>query len=248
MSAHAFSGAPLSRVRAGSIPCRYGNMGALEAIDDRSIARRAFARVMLLAVTSSLVRCTDRVALVIGNGAYRHANPCSICPTTPPISRQRRAIGFDVVEGRDLESARQPRSSNSASSTAPTSPPSTPHGLQVGGKNYSCRRREGRTGRRAGFETVEVSQSAGRWKRQAGEPSSSSTLCRTTRSRALLAAAWQRVTFNQRGQGLARHPGRRHHIAYDAARQRRPRRRRPQQPVHGRCSGTSPRPVSRSAR
>jgi hypothetical protein len=125
----------------------------------------AFACVMLLAVTSlPSSAATDRVALVIGNGAYRHANPLPNPPNdAADIAAALRAIGFDVVEGRDLdkrameakiiEFGRKLDGANIAAFFY------AGHGLQVGGKNYLVPV-DAKVERAAelGFETVEVSQ------------------------------------------------------------------------------------------
>jgi uncharacterized caspase-like protein len=119
---------------------QYGSR--LETIDDRSIARR---RICLSDAAGGRVRpssaATDRVALVIGNGAYRHANPLPNPPNdAADVAAALRAIGFDVVEGRDLDKRAMEakiiefgRKLDGASIAAFFY---AGHGLQVGGKNY----------------------------------------------------------------------------------------------------------------
>jgi hypothetical protein len=86
----------------------------------------------------------DRVALVIGNGAYRHtsalANPGN---DAADIAAALRRIGFDVVEGRDLDKrGMETKITNSAaSSMTPTlrcsSTPAT--GSKSAAGTISCR-------------------------------------------------------------------------------------------------------------
>jgi uncharacterized caspase-like protein len=125
----------------------------------------AFACLMLLVVASvPSSAAADRVALVIGNGAYRHANPLPNPPNdAADVAAALRAIGFDVVEGRDLdkrameakiiEFGRKLDGANIAAFCY------AGHGLQVGGKNYLVPV-DAKVERAAelGFETVEVSQ------------------------------------------------------------------------------------------
>ena len=56
-----------------------------------------------IALRRSVVRRSDRVALVVGNGAYDHtsrlANPTN---DAADIAHKLRAVGFDVIVGKDL--------------------------------------------------------------------------------------------------------------------------------------------------
>jgi hypothetical protein len=106
----------------------------------------------------------DRVALVFGNGAYRHV-PALTNPgnDATDMAAALRRIGFDVVEGRDLdkrgmeakiiEFSRKLDGANLALFFY------AGHGLQVGGKNYLVPV-DAKVERAAdlGFETIDVSQ------------------------------------------------------------------------------------------
>src|ERR1700716_814854 len=152
--------------RAGSIPCRCGNMGAgWRPSMTGPLLGGAFACLMLLAVASvPSSAATDRVALVIGNGAYRHANPLPNPPNdAADVAAALRAIGFDVVEGRDLDKRAMEakiiefgRKLDGASLAAFFY---AGHGLQVGGKNYLVPI-DAKVERAAelGFETIKVNQ------------------------------------------------------------------------------------------
>ena len=131
----------------------------------RPLLGGAFACAMLLAVASLPSSAEpSRVALVIGNGAYRYANPLPNPPNdAADVAAALRRIGFDVVEGRDLdkrameakivEFGRKLDGANLATFFY------AGHGLQVGGKNYLVPI-DAKVERLAelSFETVEVSQ------------------------------------------------------------------------------------------
>ncbi len=106
----------------------------------------------------------DRVALVIGNGAYR-----SVAPLPNPsndaadIAQALRAIGFDVVEGRDLERRAMEDTIREFGRKLDRANVAlffyAGHGLQVAGRNYlvpidAKLERPGDLN----FETVEVGQ------------------------------------------------------------------------------------------
>jgi hypothetical protein len=131
------------------------------------ILPRTFITAIVLAVvcvTGSAVAAPDRVALVIGNGAYTNAtklpNPSN---DATAISQALRRIGFDVVEGRDLSKRSMEekiiefgRKLDNASVALFFY---AGHGLQVGGRNYLVP--TDATLERAGdlsFETIDVSQ------------------------------------------------------------------------------------------
>jgi uncharacterized caspase-like protein len=83
----------------------------------------------------------DRVALVIGNGAYRYASPLSN-PTNDAadIANALRRIGFDVVEGHDLEKRAMEEKIRDFGRRLDRANLAlffyAGHGVQVGGKNY----------------------------------------------------------------------------------------------------------------
>ena len=125
----------------------------------------------LIALAAAAMLCAapaaaapDRVALVFGNGAYRHV-PALTNPgnDATDMAAALRRIGFDVVEGRDLdkrgmeakiiEFSRKLDAANLALFFY------AGHGLQVGGKNYLVPV-DAKVERAAdlGFETIDVSQ------------------------------------------------------------------------------------------
>jgi hypothetical protein len=124
----------------------------------------AAVAVAALLSTAPAAAAADRVALVIGNGAYRHtsalANPGN---DAADIAAALRRIGFDVVEGRDLdkrgmetkiiEFSRKLDDANLALFFY------AGHGLQVSGKNYLVPV-DAKVERVAdlSFETIDVSQ------------------------------------------------------------------------------------------
>jgi carboxyl-terminal processing protease len=122
------------------------------------------AFVILALALSSAARAQDRVALVIGNANYQQAtklaNPVN---DAADIAQALRALGFDVVEGRDLTkraledkviefNRKLDRATVALFFYAG-------HGLQVGGKNYlmPIDARLERAGDLS-FETIDVSQ------------------------------------------------------------------------------------------
>jgi uncharacterized caspase-like protein len=59
---------------------------------------------LLLASGFSASAAPDRVALVIGNGAYRHVTPLANPPNdATDLAAASRTLGFDVVEGQNLD-------------------------------------------------------------------------------------------------------------------------------------------------
>ena len=109
----------------------------------------------------------DRVALVIGNGAYKNVSPLANPGNdAADIAAALRRIGFDVVEGRDLdkrameakiiEFSRKLDAANLALFFY------AGHELQVSGKNYLVPV-DAKVERAAdlGFETIDVSQVLG---------------------------------------------------------------------------------------
>lgn len=122
----------------------------------------------LVVVTAALAaggaNAAERVALVIGNGAYRHAaelpNPSN---DAADFARVLRELGFDVVEGRDLDKAGMVEKVREFSRKLDHAKLAlffyAGHGLQVEGTNYlvPVDARLERAGDLS-FETVAVSQ------------------------------------------------------------------------------------------
>ena len=117
-----------------------GDVEAMVRYPGTAVTRRLFflALLLLLAVPA---RAADRVALVIGNGNYTNANKLKNPPNdAEDLAAALRKIGFDVVEGRDLDRrgmeeklklfARKLDSAKIALFFY------AGHGLQVSGKNY----------------------------------------------------------------------------------------------------------------
>jgi hypothetical protein len=107
--------------------------------------RRSLIRAMSVAAAAicafPAAAAPDRVALVIGNGAYTNVSPlANPSNDAADMAAALRRIGFDVVEGRDLdkrgmeakiiEFSRKLDAANLALFFY------AGHGLQVGGKNY----------------------------------------------------------------------------------------------------------------
>ncbi|MDC7789485.1 caspase domain-containing protein [Rhodoplanes sp. TEM] len=109
----------------------------------------------------------ERVALVIGNGAYRNATPLPNPPNdAADLARALRRIGFTVIEGRDLDKhglEDKIRAFGRALDRATTALFFyAGHGLQVAGRNYlvPVDAKLERPGDLS-FETVEVGQVLG---------------------------------------------------------------------------------------
>jgi Caspase domain len=103
----------------------------------------AFASAVLLCAAWGAA-AADRVALVIGNGAYRHtsalANPGN---DAADIAAALCRIGFDVVEGRDLDKRGMETKIREFSRKLDDANLAlffyAGHGLQVSGRTISCR-------------------------------------------------------------------------------------------------------------
>jgi uncharacterized caspase-like protein len=125
------------------------------------------AALALASLTGPALAAPDRVALVIGNGAYKNAARLPNPPNdATAVAAALRKIGFDVVEGRDLPkrsmeekiiefSRKLDRASLALFFYAG-------HGMQVGGRNYllpvdAMLERPGDLT----FETIDVSQVLG---------------------------------------------------------------------------------------
>jgi hypothetical protein len=68
------------------------------------IGRLIAALIVSVALTNAGAAQGRRVALVIGNGAYQHTSPLAN-PTNDAadVASALKKLGFDVVEGRDLD-------------------------------------------------------------------------------------------------------------------------------------------------
>src|SRR5262249_14282636 len=90
---------------------------------------------------STVIPIGRRVALVIGNGKYRYA---AALPNPPndaaDIAQALRKLGFDVVEGRDVDKLRTEASIRELGRKLEGADLAllfyAGHGLQVGGRNY----------------------------------------------------------------------------------------------------------------
>ncbi len=195
---------------------------------------------ILLAVVTTLLAsvpmavAADRVALVIGNGAYRSANALPNPPNdAADIAAALRRIGFDVVEGRDLDKrgdGRQDREFGRKLDARRSGPVLLCRPRPAGRRQElsGAGRRQARARRPTSASTRSTSPRCWRrWRPRSGSTSSSSTPAATTRWRARSPAALGTRSASRR-PGARRHPERdRHHDRLcDAARQRRARRRR----------------------
>ena len=183
----------------------------------------------------------DRVALVIGNGAYRLApalpNPRN---DAADMAAALRRIGFDVVEGRDLDKRAMEakiiefsRKLDDANLALVLLRRPRPAGRRQ--ELSGAGRRQDRARGRPRLRDHRRQPGAGAdGRRQAGQPRLPRRLPRQPARP--LARAQPGDAVRARGPGARQHPERhRHHDRLcDAARQRRARRHRPQQPVHDR--------------
>ena len=96
---------------------------------------------VLLLAGMRIAQAADRVALVIGNGAYEH----TITLPNPPndaraMATLLRGLNFEVIEGEDLTKdaldAKLREFAKAAESAKVTFVFYAGHGMQVGGKNY----------------------------------------------------------------------------------------------------------------
>src|SRR5262245_44451034 len=101
----------------------------------------ALCAVLAFAVPQTASAAPDRVALVIGNGAYANAtkltNPVN---DATDVAQALRRIGFDVVEGRDLDKRAMEAKILEFGTKLDQAKVAlffyAGHGMQVGGKNY----------------------------------------------------------------------------------------------------------------
>ena len=103
--------------------------------------RIAAAAVFLLLATAGMAGAAERVALVIGNGAYAHAGPLPNPPNDArAISARLRGLGFEVIEGIDLDQQAMRTSlrdfANALAGARVALFFYAGHGLQVDGTNY----------------------------------------------------------------------------------------------------------------
>jgi hypothetical protein len=106
----------------------------------RRLLRIAAATGLLLA-PATVARAADRVALVIGNGAYQNAGALPNPPNdAADVAQALRAIGFDVVEGRDLDKRAMEEKIQAFSRKLDNADMAlffyAGHGMQVAGRNY----------------------------------------------------------------------------------------------------------------
>lgn len=102
---------------------------------------RVFLLACILGCGLSAAHASDRVALVIGNGAYQHAtrlkNPVN---DAADFARALREIGFEVIEGRDLDRRGIEERIRTFSDKLDSAKIAlffyAGHGLQVDGRNY----------------------------------------------------------------------------------------------------------------
>jgi hypothetical protein len=110
------------------------------AVSSRRLAALATMAVLLV-VAPPPAGAQQKVALVVGNGAYRNATPLANPPNdAADVAAALRRIGFTVIEGRDLDKHAledKIRAFSRALDGASTALFFyAGHGLQVAGKNY----------------------------------------------------------------------------------------------------------------
>jgi Caspase domain len=116
-----------------------GRRGSLASGD--VVLRKLLAAICLLLASAGVAAAGDRVALVIGNGAYQNA----IALPNPPrdaksVAGMLRGMHFKVIEGEDLTKAALDEKLREFAQAAETADVAfvfyAGHGMQVNGKNY----------------------------------------------------------------------------------------------------------------
>ena len=217
-------------------PCLLSRNGASMVRVARSTAVVAIAVFLLVLLAPETGWAQDRVALVIGNGAYRHV------PTLPnpsndasDIAASLERLGFAV---RRIDRRRLRRDAPRAARVRPTRTRRR-HGGRLlrrtrhGGRRRQLadpgrRRAEDRSRRRAGGDRAQERHA--RWTPRRSSASSSSTPAATIRlpRRCSAPCARARRPRPRAGRADRQRAGR----LCGEGRHRRRRRRRPQQPVH----------------
>jgi|GEM_PF-1021933 len=116
-------------------------------------ARSLLMSVSLLALSTAAFAANDKVALIVGNGAYQNQSPLAN-PTNDAedVAALLRSLGFTVIEGRDLskrdlerklkEFRQKLEEMNTAVGDDPEASPPVAlfyysgHGIQVSGRNF----------------------------------------------------------------------------------------------------------------
>ncbi|MFD2183129.1 NADase-type glycan-binding domain-containing protein [Rhodoplanes azumiensis] len=142
----------------------------------RNWMRAVFAVLLLvvaMAAGAEPAAAQERVALVIGNGAYRAATPLPNPPNdAADVAAALRRIGFTVIEGRDLDKPALEDKIRAFGRALDRASVAlffyAGHGLQVAGKNYlvPVDAKLERPGDLS-FETVEVGQVLGQMEAEA---------------------------------------------------------------------------------
>ena len=129
--------------------------------------RIALLIAVSMAFASFAQAASDRVALVIGNGAYMNANKLVNPPNdAADVASALRKLGFDVVEGRDLDKRGMESKVIEFSRKLDNAGMAlffyAGHGMQVGGRNYLIPiDAKLERGGDLSFETLDVSQVLG---------------------------------------------------------------------------------------
>ena len=106
-----------------------------------SICRLIGLLILCVAATGAWAAQARRVALVMGNGAYKHTSPLTNpANDATDMAAALKRLGFDVVEGRDLDESGMRRTIKRFAELLTGADVGlffyAGHGLQVGGYNY----------------------------------------------------------------------------------------------------------------